>query len=585
MKTFIDYGIDTKGKTSGQIKIKCPKCSHTRRKKTEPCLSVNIDDGAWTCWNCKWQGGLKEESTSHEYKIPTYTKAALSSSALNMIKSRGISQEIVEKHRMTQEKMWMPQSQKEEVCIVWNYFRDGHITNKKYRSASKGFRLEKDAELILYNIDSISDNPDYVIITEGEFDCMAYDQAGFDHVVSVPNGANLNTNNMGYLESCFELFKGIKKIYLAVDADEAGQSLMQELGRRLGFEKCFKVSYPEKCKDGNQTLVDHGEEALKKTIEKAKPFPIKGVIMVEDSREDLRKLYHSGMVRGVELQEFGSSFVANCTFKTSLMYTVTGIPTHGKSTVVNNWEILLAAKHGWKCGIFSPEHYPLEYFISKYCEILVGQPFFDGKNQRMSEMTMDKAVDFINDHFFIVRPEGDEFTLDKILEAGRQLVFRHGIKVFTIDPWNNIHHDFQGMTETQYIERSLLRLTRFKQANDLLLFLIAHPKKMTKDASGQFEVPSLYDISGSSNFYNMTDIGITIYRDREEKLTNIYVQKCKYKNIGKEDFTRHQYDALCDRVSNPEGHPLERRNWLPEMNQSFFEFDGFTRNNESKLPF
>ena len=46
-KTFYDHGIDTKGKISGQVKIPCPKCSHTRKKKYDPCLSVNIDDEVW----------------------------------------------------------------------------------------------------------------------------------------------------------------------------------------------------------------------------------------------------------------------------------------------------------------------------------------------------------------------------------------------------------------------------------------------------------------------------------------------------------------------------------------------------------
>ena len=42
--TLKDYGINTKGRVSGQFKTTCPKCSHTRRKKKDPCLSVNIDE-------------------------------------------------------------------------------------------------------------------------------------------------------------------------------------------------------------------------------------------------------------------------------------------------------------------------------------------------------------------------------------------------------------------------------------------------------------------------------------------------------------------------------------------------------------
>ena len=41
----------------GQQKVICPKCSHTRRNKREPCLSINIEDNKYifteeliSCW-------------------------------------------------------------------------------------------------------------------------------------------------------------------------------------------------------------------------------------------------------------------------------------------------------------------------------------------------------------------------------------------------------------------------------------------------------------------------------------------------------------------------------------------------------
>lgn len=33
MKSFYDFGIDIQGKTYGEVKTVCPKCSHTRRKR------------------------------------------------------------------------------------------------------------------------------------------------------------------------------------------------------------------------------------------------------------------------------------------------------------------------------------------------------------------------------------------------------------------------------------------------------------------------------------------------------------------------------------------------------------------------
>lgn len=47
-----------------------------------------------------------------------------------------------------------------------------------------------------------------------------------------------------------------------------------------------------------------------------------------------------------------------------------------------------------------------------------------------------------------------------------------------------------------------------------------------------YEVPNLYSISGSANFYNKTANGITVYRNMSNGLTEIYIQKVKFKHWG-----------------------------------------------------
>ena len=73
--SFLDHGIFVK-KLNGQVKTKCPKCSHDRKKKTDPCLSVNIDEGIWNCHNCGWHGSLKIQNNFMKeivYKVPKNT--------------------------------------------------------------------------------------------------------------------------------------------------------------------------------------------------------------------------------------------------------------------------------------------------------------------------------------------------------------------------------------------------------------------------------------------------------------------------------------------------------------------------------
>ena len=50
---FINWqDIEYKGVAKGNKKTTCPLCSHDRKKKSDPCLSVNFDKGVAKCWNC-----------------------------------------------------------------------------------------------------------------------------------------------------------------------------------------------------------------------------------------------------------------------------------------------------------------------------------------------------------------------------------------------------------------------------------------------------------------------------------------------------------------------------------------------------
>lgn len=55
--TFEELGISTR-RSTGEEKTLCPKCSSTRKKHSDPCLSVNHDESVFYCHHCDWQGSL-----------------------------------------------------------------------------------------------------------------------------------------------------------------------------------------------------------------------------------------------------------------------------------------------------------------------------------------------------------------------------------------------------------------------------------------------------------------------------------------------------------------------------------------------
>src|SRR5690606_29950534 len=123
---------------------------------------------------------------------------------------------------------------------------------------------------------------------------------------------------------------------------------------------------------------------------------------------------------------------------------------------------------------------------------------------------------FLNDHFYFIEPEDGDNRLDSIISAAESLVVRKGIKGMIIDPWNKVEHNFAGDNETMYVSKALDRIIHFGQYNHVFNIVIAHPTKIRKKAGRDIhEVPTLYDIAGSSNWFNKPDWGITFYRNFE----------------------------------------------------------------------
>ena len=68
MDVYANYGITIpNGKYAGEVTTTCPQCSHTRKKKTDKCLSINLDKRVWRCNHCDWRGNLKTEIEKKVY--------------------------------------------------------------------------------------------------------------------------------------------------------------------------------------------------------------------------------------------------------------------------------------------------------------------------------------------------------------------------------------------------------------------------------------------------------------------------------------------------------------------------------------
>lgn len=557
------YGIDIPyGRTSGNVKVHCPQCREQRHDKRDKSLSCDLSTGMFNCHYCGFRGCAAEPTDSDRkqwmerqpwytpaplrrqkptYKKPTHTgSATLSAKALAWFKGRGISERTLTEMRVTEGLEFMPQKNGQANTIQFNYYKNGQLVNTKFRTGDKCFKLCSGAELLPYNIDAIKGCKE-CIITEGEMDALSFIECGRKDVISVPNGANAN---LSYLDDYIEdYFEDKDVIYIASDTDTKGVELRDELMRRFGAERCRVLEYGEGCKDANEHLQKFGRDSLLKCIADAPETKIGGVFTVSDFEQSLDAIFENGLQKGVTIGH--DCFDRLCSFETRRLCVVTGIPGSGKSEFIDEIAERLNMRYGWRFAYFSPENAPLAYHASKLIEKFTGKKF---SKQYLGYGEYKQVKEHLEQDFFFISPK-DDFRLDTILEKAKSLVRRKGIKALVIDPYNRLEDESGGRNGTEYISHQLDRMTNFAQQNDLLVILMAHPTKLSKNKDGVVEAPTLYDISGSANFYNKADFGIVVHRNRIEDFTEVHVQKVKFRHLGECGTALFRYNLNNGRYS------------------------------------
>jgi twinkle protein len=531
---FNQYGLE-EGKTQGV----CPLCSIDRKPSNQKtkCSSYDWERGLGTCHNCNSTFQLhtyeRKGSSEKEYIRPTeVTITPVDNTRVeDWFKSRGISKKSIQDLKISEGKEWMPQTQQAENTIKFNYFMGEQLINIKYRDARKNFKLYKGAEKVFYNINNIV-GYDTCIIVEGEMDVLSFHEAGIRNSISVPNGATLNSNNLDYLDNCIDYFDDKQKIILAVDKDEPGQALQQELVRRLGAEVCFLIDFQD-CKDANEYLLKYGKEKLHGLVLQAKAVPLENVTTFRDIEGEITDFVKNGFKRGyqVGLSNFDSIFSTY----TGQFITVTGIPSSGKSDFVDQMVVGYNQNYDWKTAFASPENAPTYLHAHKIMrKVWQDMP-------RKDDIGTDKwnaVADHVNDNFFFIDME--RYTLDSVLRKGAELVKRKGIKCLVIDPFNKIRDIDSNLEDVnRYTMEYLSKIEIFAKKYDVLVFVVAHPTKMYKDKDGKMEEPTMYNIKGGGEWYDASYHGILVHRDYENKTVKAKVLKVKFQNLGENGAEAH----------------------------------------------
>lgn len=412
------------------------------------------------------------------------------------------------------------------------YFKNGQKVNTKFRCLDeKAFYQEPDGLKTFWNVDAILD-PSMttlpLIITEGEMDALAAIQCGFPKTISVPDGAPAkivtgeNSAKYDYLAGLATVIRAnAPYVILATDSDQPGANLLHDLAIRLGRDFCKWVKYPKGCKDFNDALIKYGHAGVTETINRAQWLKLDGVYILENlppvPDQPVFKSGMSGMDRHFRVR-LGDFTV------------VTGIPGMGKTTWVNDFCCHLAEKTGLKICFASFEQHPSLDHVRNLRRRYLGcreNNWLDGDKER--------ADAWINRFFSFIHPTDmqtmeEDISVSWVIEKAAAAVIRHGANVIVIDPWNELDHIRpRDMTMTDYVSFAIRRFKQFARTYNVHVIIVAHPTKQKKNGDGSYDIPTLYDISDSANWYNKADIGIIVHRNENE--TILRVAKSRYHEI------------------------------------------------------
>jgi twinkle protein len=530
--SFQDLNIIVKSHPEQQ-KVKCPECVRQGKQHINDVpLSVNIKTGAYNCHKCGWNGYAFNTQKMDEkiYQKPNkknFTK--LSDTNLQYCSKRGISQQTVIRNKLVNSIInnW----------IVFPYFVNGEIVNFKARnSVSKDFRQQTEGIQVLYKYDDIKESKE-IIVCEGEFDALSFEEAGYLFATSVSQGApNVKDKNIDKKLECltnsYDAFEQAETVYIAVDNDPNGNRLKEELIRRIGFEKCKLVDFND-CKDANEYLLRYGKESLRMVVESAKVIKMDGVFTTEDVFDKMIFSFRTGKIRGTTT--YFKSLDEHWTWRKKEVNVFTGYGNDGKSAFYNQLAVLKAYHENWKFAVFTPENLPIEDYFDDLIHCFVGKSTDKSFRNAMNEMEYVEASNFIKNSFFVISPEND-FTIESIFERTQYLVRKHGIDALLIDPYNQIEHLMNpGEREDLYISRFMRKLANLAVTNDISVTLIAHqltPQMFKGDTD--YPKPDMYRIKGGGNFSDKADNVLTTWRPHRKTLPNDRTVKICVERVRKQ---------------------------------------------------
>ena len=306
---------------------------------------------------------------------------------------------------------------------------------------------------------------DCVLITVPEHE-QAYPQLGIQMVVFQEESIDLS-----------KLTDNYERIYLLLP-----DGIQDEVARRVGKHRSYKV-------------------ILGKALEDSEEYPIEGLTTVGEKYTQLYDRFKNGVDRGIgidgiqglnKLMRFAKKGTVEC---------ITGTPGAGKSNFIDVLSSCVINELGWSVGYFSAET-EVDDHITQISEKMWRKPF-----ERLKEDEFLHSMEVLNEHLFYINSlRGEIKTVDGLLETAVECVLKHGIDMLVVDNMSLIDRSGkEGSQMRTNIDGIMAKFISFASTYQVKVFLVVHPRKMSKRMDGSYGDIEGYDLAESAAYFNLSD--------------------------------------------------------------------------------
>lgn len=431
--------------------------------------------------------------------------------------------------------------------MVFPYIYNGEAEHLKFRNLKeKKFFASAGTAPCLFGWQAIDDNARYVVLTEGEIDCMTYREKGIP-ALSLPAGGGAG-NKQQWIEYEYDRLERFDTIYLSMDNDQQGESAKQEIITRIGRHRCKIVELP--FKDANEVLMSGITFSFDQALKDAKTL----------DPDELRQLssFHDAIMeeffppetkdQGLLLPWKKSHSEIRC--RPGDISVWAGINSHGKTALLSHI-VVDGVAQGYKFCIASMEMQPQKIGRKIYQQI--------GGVDTPSIEYAKKIKEFINNGVWIFNEYGTAKS-KKILEVFEYAMRKYGITHFVVDSLAKC-----GFAEDDYNNQKSFvdALMEFAGKHNVHVHLVVHIRKKEDEN----KIPGKMDIKGTGAISDMVSNVFILWRNKPKEAI------MKGEDILKKEDEQKKPDAIlsCEKQRETGKEPSYGL-WWEERSSQFLEY-------------